>query len=381
MKEKEIVIVVGDIGGAREMVFIDQALKKISGVRTRWILDRQGKAGSELLDRPDILQKLDAAIRHCIPYDTVSPAGSWKPDLIAVGTSATAIGAQIEWTQFGVQEDIPVFWMEDWHATGSRKAVRHVHPDVMGVIDSVAAGIASLNHPRTAVHEIGRPSGESLASLIAKRKVIRKRVRSGLDIGEEQFLITWACGGAEMPASTWNQVRSFEKTLTLNHLDFLASDERFLFTFRFNPKNTEADQLYEYVGNLPVCTVDSRSHDFQDVVLASDAYAADWSSSDSFTALLAGIPVITVLFPDDRERRSDAGFINEVPPVLAGYPLAFLSWGVWDAPALCQKIIKIFYGIKDARAMTRKRARIFRKLLEPGAADRAAKILLGLLER
>ena len=91
MKEKIVYAVVGDIGGAREVLPAMQMLEKKYGTEIKWFVDAslKAKAGTDVLDKAGIV------------YETRWPVPDDNPDVVVYGTSETAIDAQMMWSAFG----------------------------------------------------------------------------------------------------------------------------------------------------------------------------------------------------------------------------------------------------------------------------------------
>ena len=143
---------------------------------------------------------------------------------------------------------------------------------------------------------------------------------------------------------------------------------------RFHPKHPDIEGL----RSRTACVFGSRFvdgsliKDAQHAVIASDFLFSEYAANDQFTGLLAGIPVGTLLFPDDCEWRTDnRGYPGGVPPILVGRE----EWGVdsiYKANELVNLAIKNPMFVKET---TENRAKPFRTLLKPGAAERIASVI------
>lgn len=111
----KVFVVGGDIGGMKETHLGMQALAKRGVASLSYFIDgaANAKAGTEYLAKqhPSVL------------YETRGPISMDAPDVVVVATSATASGAQIEWTRWAHDQKIPVVWIEDLWGTGEHPSV------------------------------------------------------------------------------------------------------------------------------------------------------------------------------------------------------------------------------------------------------------------
>lgn len=375
----KVYAVCGDIGGTKEVIPAAAELMA-RGVSVEWFIDPNGKGGPDVLAKPEVLTKLGVTAkaypewgRAGVAYETREPNENDCPDLIMVGTSATAAYAQIKWTNFGKKHGIPVLWVEDLHGTGSRKALHDVWPDAMCVIDEAAQSIAQTVRRGLTTHVTGKPSFENLSDLISRKAEICTKVREELKLAETDFFVTWLFGG-EPAARSNTQLDYFEDSLSEHTYPGV-------FNLRFHPKHPDSKsglQHARFEKMNEIKKVDGRPiKDVQEVVLASDMLLADWGNTDALTALLGGVPVVTILFPEDTVRRVDAGYPEGVPPVLQMNPW----WGVTSVGDMQDRIWRVYTDPKDYTAVTAHRAVPFQKLLEKGAAARIADVAMEMMKK
>jgi|SRR3989344_170686 len=352
----EICAVVGDLGGAAEVV---PAMKELGkrGHAISYFLDAspKAKAGSVL----------DAA---GVKYEKSGVFEGKFPKVIVIGTSATAYEAQAEWTKFGLKTKTPVIWVEDLYGTGERKHLHSVSPDAMCVIDAIAESIAKNVRPELRTYITGKPSFEKLPQLIARKAEIRKTVRATLNVGENDFFVPWLFGG-DPPERSWTQLRKFAEE---GGVDFIR-DVGIALGLRFHPKHPEFEKQMQFVGSLGINAIDTRPiKDAKELMLAADMVFADWGNTDAVTSLLARVPVATLLFPDDTQRLLDGGYPKGVPPLLLNYE----NWGMKSVDDML-KVLEDTNGdgAEAAQEETAKRAKNFQQLLVPGAASRIADVV------
>lgn len=357
--------VVGDIGGAKEILPVVQILQGKYGAAVKWFVDSspKAKAGTEVLDKAEI------------PYERRDPKHSDYPKVIVVGTSATAVESQIDWTRYGIENNIPVIWVEDLHGTGSVKNVRGVSPDLMVVVDEIASRCANAIRPSLKTSVLGKPSFANLPVLIEKAPEIRAVVRKELGLGEYAFLVHCMFGG-EPQERAWTQVMELERrTYTIR---MCLSMARNVFVMcRFHPKHPDVEELRERTASvLGTRFIDgARVKDAQHAVIASDFLFSEYSANDQFTGLLAGVPVGTLLFPYDCGWRIERGYPEGVPPILIGRE----EWGVASIEKMSELVCLAVKNHEFVKETTENRAKPFRTLLEPGAAERIADVVKSYL--
>jgi hypothetical protein len=326
-----------------------QILEK-HGVSVKYFVDADthAKAGTDLL----------AKLKNPVFYETRGPLPADRPKVIVVGTSATAVSGQVAWTEHGHKNGIPVVWVEDLWGTGERAEVLSVRPDEMLVIDEIAARIAVTVRPRLKTTVVGKPSFGELPST-EETVGIRAQVRSNLGLSPEDFLLSVGFGGD--PA-----VRTITQLPLLLKL-FQAYNV--VVAWRFHPKHPDATMLWEHATQSGIRSVDARSVDLTNLYIASDLVVADWGHTDAYKAVICGIPTVTMLFPDDTERRNRVGYPEGIPPIIA----TDLEWGARDVSEVGKLLQKSIAEGERIRSYTLAiRAKPFLDLVKPGAADRIA---------
>jgi hypothetical protein len=126
-----------------------------------------------------------------------------------------------------------------------------------------------------------------------------------------------------------------------------------------------------------VRSIDARSEDLFNLNLASNLLVANWGNTDPYKSLFFGVPVVTMLFPDDTDARVAAGYPNGVPPIVG----QDAKWGVTGAMSLRVRLAVVKNNENYARLITaNKRAAPFRSLLIPGAEERIADEVMKYLQ-
>lgn len=361
MGDKGVAAVVGDIGGAKELLPAMQILEK-RNLCIQWFVDPgpEARAGVILTNAG-------------VSYEKRLPDPNDKPSVIVVGTSATAVSAQIIWTRFGREKGIPVIWLEDWFGTGSRKNTQVTAPNMMLTIHPIAEGIARNVRMDLPTKTVGKPSFSRIPTLIEKRLEIREQARRELRIMEGEFLVHWIFTGA--PAERpWEQIEEFRRAGNQ-----LAGSSTLMMP-RFHPKHLKKVRLEaamkEVLGDrfvAPAIGLDS-------AIAASDLVVADWGTTDAFTALFLSVPVATTLFPNDFDERVEIGFIGGIPPILMRTEGVYREWGLVKATDICNRVRYIAEHRELAAFITQNRARGFQDMCEPDAAKRIADEISAYLE-
>ena len=122
--------------------------------------------------------------------------------------------------------------------------------------------------------------------------------------------------------------------------------------------------------------MDARKTDMDALNMAANAVVANWGSTDPYKVIICGIPVITMMFPDDDLRdREERGCLNGVPPILVGQE----QWGATSAQQMVQLLGMVKRAESEFQEYAKKiRAKPFLYLAEgPGVA--AAKIAAEVL--
>ena len=292
-----ICFVVGDLGSAKEMIPVAVELEK-RDILVKWFADPKGKAGSDLLAKKNI------------SFSDREPMTD-KPDLILVGTSASANGLQVAWTKFGRERKIPVGWLEDLWGTGERLNSREVDPDFMLVNDEVAAQIAKNVRPNLETIVVGKATFENLAPLVKNANEIRARTRQALDVHDEEILVTYWSGG-EKP----DRVQAHLEAI-LQEMIFLSNYSMAL-AARLHPKLPEAfkEQCGKMMRDSGVKILESGPINPAELNIASNGVVADWSGTEGYAAMLVGTPVGITMFPEDADRLNSVGYSLGVPPLI-----------------------------------------------------------------
>lgn len=378
---KTVAVVVGDLGGAKEVVPIAKELER-RGATVRYFLDSSPKAKAG-----DVLMKAG------VSYETRDPNAEDKFDVILAGTSATANGAQVKWTEWGWANRIKVVWMEDLHGTGSRANSRSVTPDFMLVIDEMAARIAEKVRPGLRTIVVGKPTFSDPKELprLEDGPAIRAKIRAEFELDDNRFLIVAGFGGDPAERSETQLQMILDKLSKLFPQDLFrwAPDcmnldvvEYFLHTctviaWRFHPKHPSANELWEKAESAcaaeGIRTVDARKVDMNHLTIAADLCIADWGNTNQLAAVLHGTPVATMMFPED-SRLVDIYPPDGVPPVVA----TDSGWGVIFIEQLARLIAQTYSagpGLQMRDYTRNVRGKTFASLLQPGVAERAANLI------
>ncbi len=360
---KSVYAIYGDIGGAKEVLPAMQVLAERGTQVNHFVYGDRARAGTDVLEAAGI------------PYETRTPVPSDRPSVIVVGTSATAVEGQIAWTRFGEENNIPVIWVEDLWGTGESQKTRDVSPDIMCVVDDIAARIAKGVRSHIQTEVVGKPSFGALANKLHDVEQIRATTRAQIAarLGIKDFdghIVTFGSGG-EVPARAFAHV---EALCDHGGLDAVTNKE-VIFVPRLHPKLPEKDKrelriLAQAVGSYVVAAHDL---DMDFITVASDVNLGEWGSTSMYTSAIFGIPPVMCMFPDDRERRLAAGYPNGEPPLL----LAGAGYGPTDAVQLHDVLNQILCDpLKQYHEMTFQKGAVFRSLLEPGAEERIADVVM-----
>lgn len=346
---------IGDIGGFKELVPVADLLRE-RGCATIWTVDPKGRA-EDLMTRGGIefLRHEEGLPSKLMPV----------PNLVLVGTSATACGAQIAWTNH-FKGKRPVVWYEDLYGTGEVKVARQcTSPNVIITIDEVSRGIAAHVWPDTHVLVGGKPTyGEKLVHLIQRKENLRESLRSKLaSHNPPPLLVTYASGG-----------ESVDRVLAHIRALSQAFDHSERIALRFHPKLSESFDLLNDTASqwLSEKLIDTSAiTDTTEVILGSDIVVADYAGDPPYQAALAEIPVIMTLFPDCTEALIARGYQNGVPPLLQ----ARACWGARTADDMEVIAEGIMNKPLPARAMVKEGVKPFESLLAQNAAIKIADII------
>lgn len=342
------IFIVGDIGATKDLIPAARELKKLS-CKVTWSVDPAGK-GHNLLSAENI------------PYgerDASLEAGNY--DVIVIGTSATAVEEQIEWTKQGKKAGTPVIWYEDLWGTGQRPATRSVNPDVMLTVGKTASGIARHVRPNIQVQAVGKPSFEEITYYHSRIDETRERIRGELGIKNDDIVVLYWGGG--------------EQDRVKLHLEALMGIEevysrRVIHLPRLHPKMPGRDEAWSHLQTLSNI-IDA--HDVDEVSLncAADVVMGEFGSTQTYVAAMLGTHPIIALWPDNLKKREACGFVKGVPPQIENRVAA----GVRSREDIMNCL---FMWVTNAnRQVLRHRAlQIFGDAIQPGAAKRIAEAIV-----
>ncbi len=346
----KIAAVVGDIGGCKELLPAVKVLEA-RGHCAEWFVDDSpnAKAGTEVLAKAGV------------SYRTTLPGMIDDFDAVVVGTSATAYRFQNEFTR-AAKGEIPVIWVEDFYGTAHHKEVMGVAPDILCVSDDLGREISDRARPGVRAFPCGKPSYAPVAEFIKNKEAIRREVRSKL-AKPDGFAVVY---------SSTNVLRAVAAHLdALNQA--LGNIPGSVFWPRFHPKFSEKEIGWNLVkeGRTDFEDTLSAEPSLERLAIAADFLVCPWGATTQFAAALAGVPVVLLLFPDDRDRRITLGYPGGVPPLL----LAEAGWGVNDE-AMLTIITSLIAGDQPtASARVQTGSEKFKTLLKPGADVRIADII------
>jgi hypothetical protein len=364
MRALNIAVVVGDIGGCKELLPVVKILEQ-RGHTIAWHADSSGRAGTDVLTKAGI------------PFDNLIPGDHTIcdiPDLILVGTSATATRSQSFWTDFGNQKTIPVIWFEDLYGTAQvGSANKSSTPDTIIVIDDVAAQIAKNARPSVNIFIGGKPTYGSLhnrlAGVFEERKQVRKYIGITAPDGTpvNHFLTTYVSMG-EDPDRVEKHIRAIGYAVQCEK----PKDLRI--ALRFHPKLKAHFEKFnalaqEHVGDHLVDT--TVVSDTLAMIVASDVVIADYGGDAPYQAALLGKPVIVTMFPECSDKLVARGYPNGIPPILrAGGAIA-----VTDKHWLSIVLKGALHSLAPEFGVWREVINLLNPLIEPGASERIADII------
>ena len=172
---KRVWVVVGDIGGTNAVIPVIERLIS-AGHEVTIVADKEGK-GRLSLKHP------------CIVYCDSWLARQEIPDLVLIGTSATACEAQMVIT-CTFKDECPIVWLEDFWGTASVPAVKDITPDYMFVLDQDSSRREGCETVAT-----GNPAFDRLAGWDVM--TTRVKVRKNLGIPEDEKIVTFFGPGHE----------------------------------------------------------------------------------------------------------------------------------------------------------------------------------------
>lgn len=350
-----VYMVVGDLGSAKELLPVSVELAK-RNVAVKWFADANGKAGSDIL------------VKNKLPFEARSPNGD-TPNLILVGTSASANGLQVAWTRYGRERGIPVGWLEDLWGTGERLNSRSVDPDFMLVNDDVAAMIAKNVRPNLITIVVGKASFENLIPLIKRKEEIRQLVRNKMKLYPMDYLVTYWSGG-EQPHRV---------DIHLTALAHILNENLLYLAVRLHPKLPEQFKS-EQMARLratKIKLVDASDITPAELNIASNVVVADWSGTEGYASMLVGTPTVITMFPSDQDRLQNVGYIDELPPMLKAGS-AFAAYSATNLQDSIFTIVGDEYGVRDKFDKNREP---FLPILNPGASGRVADAVMDRIKK
>jgi len=361
MKKQYIVYaVVGDMGGGKEVkLAIDALQRMMPDVQVKWIVDPspRAQAGVKVLD--------PAGIKS----ERRMPSADDQADLLVYGASATVFEAQVEWAKWAKSRDIPVIGVNDFYSTINQ----HPAPsDVITALDEQDAAIIRSVRTDVEVVVVGKPSFQSVRSLLARKDEIRVEVRSKLNIADDEFMILVSPGSeVEIFSAHLDAVRQVAEKLQGKKVVFVPRTHPKLLALE-EGKQCAEQKIAELSANTRVIA-DSADvvKDLAQMVLASDLMVCTWGSTDQFSAALAGIPVVLFLFPDNLAERQALGYINGVPPLIR----ANAGWEARTPGQLVEQVDKIISDLASVKEFVGAGAVAFQPLIRVGAAERIAQVI------
>lgn len=360
MAGKRVAVVVGDIGGAVELV---PAVKELHdrGIEVEWIVDPLGQ-GWVVLDREAIAYGVAGATG----YEVGQVFGY---DLVLVGTSATAVQAQIEWTRRAQTGAIPVLWYEDLWGTGERPVVHGVTPDVMLVVDQVAGQIAQRARPALATVVVGKPTFEELSAFDEPRIFeTRQRLRRQAGVSDDVFLLVY--WGAGDPARV---------TIHLSVLRELprVGSRPVTLAPRLHPKMPGHREAWQLVFEGPAAMINLPAVPALELNCAADAVFGEFGGTQTYAAALVGTLPIIAMWPDNREKRLACGFPDGDPPLID----QAIGAGAESPRGLVAVLEAVAAGDVCRSDIFRRGREIFCEAIRPGAAGRIAETVVRFLLR
>jgi len=329
MTDRYVRFVVGDIGGTKEVVPVARAMGQ-KGWLIRIAADPEGKGKG----------RLSTEILPGILDDDASPRDPDDLYGIVIGTSATAVKSQIEWTVFGKTHGIPVVWIEDMYGTASRPAVMGVDPDRLFVMDYVAYEVARAARKETVIHVFGKPSMAATLEKLERRDEIRRRIRKSLELRnvdsrDRALLVTYWSGG-EDPRRVEGQLRAVTQLTG-------AGGRKMRIAIRLHPKigdeNRKALIGIAKVGQNWLAPSESVvAADADELAIASDLNIADWGGAQGLVSVLADISTVITLFPDDSLKRKSVFPPAGLPPLV----VCGAAFGVTSPASLFERVEEVF---------------------------------------
>lgn len=361
----DVAMVLGDLGSALDLIPVGKTFKNKYPLSVKWFVDSVPTAGALIaLDEAGVTYKCRSL------NDDLD-----LPRVIVVGTSVTASGEQIQWTKFGHRHGIPVIWFEDFFGTGSRPETISVSPDVMAVIHPAAAKIAREKRPGLEVRVCGKPSWSNLPTILAEKNTVRTGFRRELGITQHDILVHWIIGGRGIAGRALEQLRIFRDHLRCDKLTL--RNVRTRVSFSVHRKETDASAVIDYARQiLGTFCVSAESEAVnpeksREAILAADLVLGEWGMTDTYVAILAGIPAGIVLFPDDSGLRSEV-YMGGVPPILEGW-----NFFGFSAPGNILRAVQFLKDYSDlASEIANARKAAFQDLIKPNSVEELVNLIL-----
>ncbi|MBI2097850.1 MAG: hypothetical protein HYT46_02885 [Candidatus Vogelbacteria bacterium] len=184
----DIAFVVGDIGGALELLFVAECLAREDRkekVWIKWLADPDGQAKDELRKRG-------------VAFSFTAPGALTEEiDVVVYGVSSTAAYYTNDWIRWAQDNQIPVIGVQDFFGTGNA-SLKVVAPNVLCVINEAAAKMVRNIYPdpKLMIEVTGKPrAAAAWTTLIRLRDGISERLRWLLAVPSDNLLaVYWSDG-------------------------------------------------------------------------------------------------------------------------------------------------------------------------------------------
>jgi len=307
--KKEVAVVVGDIGATKELVPAGRRLQE-EGCNVEWYVDEGGK-GIQILDRE--------GIPSCtgLPRMEDAPAA----DCIVIGTSATAVEAQLHWTEYGKVWKVPVIWYEDLVCTGELPQTSMANPNVMLVTCRVAELIARRKRPGIDTVVVGKPTFEGLSAIdLVKAMGIKAETRKPLAIsGIDVVVVYWGGGDSDRVKRHLGALREMGEIETS-----AGNKQRLVLIPRLHPKMPDYDEVWKFALDGSVFIVDGRDVEETRLNCAADVVIGEGGSTQCYVSALLGKRVCIPMWPAGGRDWQECGCTHNAPPLISekcAYPL------------------------------------------------------------
>lgn len=314
--------VVGDIGSAQELVLWAKLLQEnYPDLDVRWIADGAENAkGHTVLAKhniPTIMtssnEVLTAYLDHEIKEDTS------RSTLFLIGTSATARDVQLFVTRYANEKRTKGFvirtaWLEDFYGCSCYDSPPSddpslYTPDEFFTIDTTAWMILRNRfklHRRITV--IGKPTLQQTLSVTDNQ--ILTKTKDALSLCNYDLITYWSGGDSERISAHLDALQSLEPGL--KEMRSLRG-HRYKIIYRLHPKAQTSFQSEPFIFNEQFSTNDVPS----DILArASTLNICEWDGTTSLLSVTNGVPVLALMFPDDRARRIALHYPGGLPPLV-----------------------------------------------------------------